>query len=876
MLGKQICDFAKTFIAYQPNEEKGQLLINYRSYAQLSLKLYGKYNTLSYAISEYNEKYGTTLSAKKEMSMWQLEQIIELYNTASNMPLIAALKEDVATGLKSAAREISISKYIKNNQILAHKKELKEYLDGINLIRRALAVFFLGDGDVTCEFIENLYNMQSTFSDFITAYNMIRNFCTKSQLDKSTYPVTFNKSTFMNSLDADKFREGISISCILRRNGMFYLLVLNPSYATKIPASAYTTDKDAYELLEYKQLTGINKMFPKVFMAKSTAELYQPDDEIKHIVANKLYAKAANDRASCIKWIKFCIESYSKHPEWSKLYNVTFKQPEEYESCNDFYTQIEKATISMQFNNCIGEKYLREQVAQGNLFLFQIYSKSFSPNHYGKIDEQVKLIKECLSDKNLEILNKTLQPCVKLCSGGNSLDYRKASIPMIATHPAGQLLKAKNPNNPNKERTLNHDLYKDKRYMTDKYILSLCVQIGFRNDDVLISDLNRKVNSTILKEKPNIISLRVGERHMLYYCVLSPDKKILEQGSLNVINTKCPNGTELSVDYKTLLDKKATEINNAKEEWNYSVPIASVKAGYLSAALHQIILLCEKWDGIICIEGLDSSFMQSRMANSKSIYQQFQKMLINKLSCYIKTGTNNSEAKQYCCRINAYSELKGQNGIIYFIKPQYTSKCDPATGFVDQFYPILRFETKTKAVKVLHLFEDVVYNSNNKCYDFIMNAEKLGAVGDMHTWTLTTSGERWIYKDKKYLEYNCTEKITELFNEYHISCFMDIKTKDLPKDFYMRLFDVLTVMLTFNYYAKDIDDEYMLSPVRINGTQFDSRNSNFKCTAAVKTYMLALKCCRELELISDETLLIARDKKGTSMANWIKYLQSLV
>ena len=82
-------------------------------------------------------------------------------------------------------------------------------------------------------------------------YNMVRNFCTKNSVDKSSYPIYFNKCSCLNSFDYDKFTDGFSISSILRKDGHYYLLILNPEYATKLPAKAKTKE-GGFEQLVYK------------------------------------------------------------------------------------------------------------------------------------------------------------------------------------------------------------------------------------------------------------------------------------------------------------------------------------------------------------------------------------------------------------------------------------------------------------------------------------------------------------------------------------------------------------------------------------------------------------------------------------------------
>lgn len=533
----------------------------------------------------------------------------------------------------------------------------------------------------------------------------------------------------------------------------------------------------------------------------------------------------------------------------------------------------------MDFSERIDETYLRKAVEEGKMFLFEIYSKDFSPYHHGKDSSFTKLLKEVFSDENLNKINHSDETAIKLASGGSELTFRKASLPYKETHMANIPIVNKNPLNNKKESVFTYALCKDKRFMTDKYLLTLAVQIGFRNEEISKYELNKKVNEKVLKEMPNVLTIRAGERHLLYYIVTDPNGNILEQDSLNIIHSK-NDKQEVVTNYKEILNKRENEIMEAKENWDYSKDIKTIKEGYMSQALHIIVKLQEKYNAIIFVEDYSGSFVQGRMANMKNIYQQFQKALLQKLTCYVPEGKTYNEAIQLASPVSSLDDLKGQSGIVYFVNPSYTSNMDPTTGFVNQYYENFRYESIKKAKETLSKITDIQYNEKENDFEIVISEKEFNVSDSNKTWILHTKGIRNVYKDKKYQAYECTENMKKLFKEYSIAEFSDMRSKEFNKKFYEKLFEIILIILQMHYFDKDLEEEYMLSPIKnLNNICFDSRsakNNQLRCSAAIKTYLIYKKGFRDLLNINQETLLIERDEKGTHKEKWIKYLQNSI
>ena len=310
-----------------------------RSLSVLSSRMYGQYDLLGREVKQLE------LSAvEKENDIIRLSSIDEAMKLIETEPAkgyVDLLREDMEEARKAEKMISYIRNLCENNaDIKSNRAKIKECYDKILLVRRAVSMFYVDEIENT--FIEDIASMSDTFAGFNRTYNMVRNYCTRNPIQKNSRDMFFNKGTFLSSFDTDRFKNGVSLSTLLRKDGMYYLYVMNPEKSTRLSSTAYVNN-GGYDRLVYKQLTGINKIFPKCFvLSKDATERYGLTEEIREIVAEKKYTKEAADRESCEKWIDYCIKSFKKNVDWMRYYNVPFKKAEEYESANDFYTQTEK------------------------------------------------------------------------------------------------------------------------------------------------------------------------------------------------------------------------------------------------------------------------------------------------------------------------------------------------------------------------------------------------------------------------------------------------------------------------------------------------------------------------------------------------------
>lgn len=125
------------------------------------------------------------------------------------------------------------------------------------------------------------------------------------------------------------------------------------------------------------------------------------------------------------------------------------------------------------------------------------------------------------------------------------------------------------------------------------------------------------VNEQILKESPNVLTIRTGEEHLLYYMATDAYGHILEQGDLNIIESQ---GEKLTMrkDFKEILQKREDEMQLAKEAWDYSIDIKDVKNGYVAYAVRAVLDIRDKYDAIIFLEDYSGDFVNKETCQCKS------------------------------------------------------------------------------------------------------------------------------------------------------------------------------------------------------------------------------------------------------------------
>jgi CRISPR-associated protein Cpf1 len=423
------------------------------------------------------------------------------------------------------------------------------------------------------------------------------------------------------------------------------------------------------------------------------------------------------------------------------------------------------------------------------------------------------------------------------------------------------------------------------------------IKINAFDGDSGYNKVSNKVR-TLLKQCGDnyVIGIDRGERNLLYVCVIDGKGKIVEQFSANIVEDD--DNSQIKTDYHSLLDVREKENLEARRSWKSVKGIADLKKGYLSQVVHKICLLVEKYDAVIAMEDLNSGFKNSRKKVEKSVYQEFEKALIEKLNFLSFKDKQPNEigglrhAYQLTDKFESFSKMKLQNGIIFYIPAWNTSKIDPTTGFVDMLN--IKYSSIEVACNFFKKFDNICYDSQTDMFAFTFTYSNFGKNFDYkNKWTIYTNGDR-IETFRTYNnQFDCrtvfpTELLKSVFESAGIAYtdghnLVDDICAIKSKDFYVDVLKALKLTLQMRNSNSKTGDDYIISPVlNSQGQFFDSRKYSGRNAAlpvdadANGAYHIAKKCLLAIEQIKaaddDEYL-----KTSISIKNqdWLRHMQTV-
>ncbi|MBE9579391.1 type V CRISPR-associated protein Cas12a/Cpf1 [Moraxella sp. K1664] len=718
-----------------------------------------------------------------------------------------------------------------------------------------------------------------------TLYNKVRDYLSQKPFSTEKYKLNFGNPTLLNGWDLNKEKDNFGV--ILQKDGCYYLALLDKAHK-KVFDNAPNAGKSVYQKMVYKLLPGPNKMLPKVFFAKSNLDYYNPSAELLDKYAQGTHKKGNNfNLKDCHALIDFFKASINKHPEWQH-FGFEFSPTSSYQDLSDFYREVEPQGYQVKFVD-INAEYIDELVEQGQLYLFQIYNKDFSPKAHGKPNLHTLYFKALFSENNLA------NPIYKL-NGEAEIFYRKASLDMNETtiHRAGEVLENKNPDNP-KKRQFVYDIIKDKRYTQDKFMLHVPITMNFGVQGMTIKEFNKKVNQSIQQYNDvNVIGIDRGERHLLYLTVINSKGEILEQRSLNDIITTSANGTQMTTPYHKILDKREIERLNARVGWGEIETIKELKSGYLSHVVHQISQLMLKYNAIVVLEDLNFGFKRGRFKVEKQIYQNFENALIKKLNHLALKDKADDEIGSYKNALqltNNFTDLKSigkQTGFLFYVPAWNTSKIDPATGFVDLLKP--RYENIAQSQAFFGKFDKIFYNADKGYFEFYVDYAKFTdkAKNSRQTWVICSHGDKRYVYDKTAnqnkgatIGINVNDELKSLFARYHINdkqpnLVMDI-CQNNDKEFHKSLMYLLKALLALRYSNASSDEDFILSPVADDKGVFfnsaladDTQPQNADANGAYHIALKGLWLLNELKNSND----LDKIKLAIDNQTWLNFAQN--
>ena len=834
---------------------------------------------------------------------------------------------------------------------------IKKDLDDIMSIYHWLQTFIIDEVvEKDNAFYAELEDIYYELENVVTLYDRIRNYVTRKPYSTQKFKLNFASPTLASGWSRSKEFDNNAI--ILLRNNKYYIAIFNVNNKPDkqiIKGSEEQRLSTDYKKMVYNLLPGPNKMLPWVFIKSNTGKRdYTPSSYILEGYEKNRHIKSSGnfDINYChdlIDYYKACI---NKHPEW-KNYGFKFKETTQYNDIGQFYKDVEKQGYSISWAY-ISEADINRLDEEGKIYLFEIYNKDLSSHSTGKDNLHTMYLKNIFSEDNLKNI------CIEL-NGNAELFYRKSSMKRNITHKKDTVLVNKTYINEagvrvsltdedyikvynyynndyvidvEKDKKLveileriGHrknpiDIIKDKRYTEDKYFLHLPITINYGVDD---ENINAKMIEYIAKHNNmNVIGIDRGERNLIYISVINNKGNIIEQKSFNLVN---------NYDYKNKLKNMEKTRDNARKNWQEIGKIKDVKNGYLSGVISKIARMVVDYNAIIVMEDLNRGFKRGRFKVERQVYQKFENMLISKLNYLVfkekKADENGGILKGYQLTYLPKSALQigKQCGCIFYVPAAYTSKIDPATGFINIFdfkkYSGSAINAKVKDKKeFLMSMNSIRYvNEGSAEYEKIGHRQLFAFSFDynnfktynvsipVNEWTTYTYGERIkkLYKDGRWSGsevLNLTEDLIELMEQYGIEykdghdIREDISHMDETRnaDFICNLFEKFkyTVQLRNSKSEAEGDDyDRLVSPVlNSHNGFFDSSNykENEKSDDIIDdkqimpkdadangAYCIALKGLYEINKIKENW---SDDKKlkeselYISVTEWLDYIQN--
>ena len=661
-------------------------------------------------------------------------------------------------------------------------------------------------------------------------YNKVRNWLTRKPFSTEKIKLNFDNSQLLGGWDVNK--EPDCTGVLLRKDGFYYLGIMDKKSNRIFEADVTPSDGECYDKIDYKLLPGANKMLPKVFFSKSRIDEFAPSEAIISSYKRGTHKKGVDfNLTECHRLIDFFKQSINKHEDWSK-FRFNFSDTKTYEDISGFYREVEQQGYMLS-SHSVSASYINKLVDEGKLYLFRIWNKDFSEFSKGTPNLHTLYWKMLFDERNLADV-------VYKLNGQAEVFYRKASIKQEnrIIHRAKQPITNKNELNKKQTSTFEYDIIKDRRYTVDKFQFHVPITINFKAAGQ--TNINPIVQDTIRQGGfSHIIGIDRGERHLLYLSLIDMKGNIVKQMTLNDIINEY-NGQTYRTNYHDLLAKREGERTDARRSWETIETIKELKEGYLSQVVHIISKMMVEYNAIVILEDLNTGFMRGRQKIERQVYEKFEKMLIDKLNCYIDKQVDSQsiggllQPIQLTNKFESFQKLGKQSGCLFYIPAWNTSKIDPVTGFVNLLDT--RYDTREKARLFFSKFQRICYNTPKDWFEFAFdyNDFTTKAEGTRTQWTLCTYGERirTFRNPQKNHQWDderivLTDAFKQLFDKYDIDINGNIKeaiSVQTDAQFFKEILGLMKLLLQMRNSITNSKEDYLLSPVADDaGHFFDSR-----------------------------------------------------
>lgn len=606
-----------------------------------------------------------------------------------------------------------------------------------------LDVFYTDPENGYLQFYENAY------AEIVQTYNKLRNYLTKKPYSEEKWKLNFKNPTLADGWDKNKESDNSAI--ILRKEGKYFLGLMakgkNKIFDNRFKEEFQKgIEKGKYEKVVYKLLPGANKMLPKVFFSASNIDFYSPSERVLEVRNHASHAKNGTPQKGfekkdfslkdCHVLIDFFKESIQKHPDW-KHFDFQFSDTEYHKDISDFYREVESGGYKISFQS-ISEKYIQEKNEKGELYLFQIKNKDWNKGSKGAKNLHTLYFESLFSEENRkQNFPMKLNGQAEIFYRPKTKDLKKEKI----TTKSGKTLEKE------------EKAFQKNRFTENKIFFHVPLTLNRTKTEA--RQFNEKIN-TFLANNPdiNIIGVDRGEKHLAYYSVINQKSEILRDkegkllsGSLNFVGK---DGSGKLIDYAEKLEAKAKNREQARKDWQTVEGIKDLKKGYISQVVRKLADLAIEHNAIIVLEDLNMRFKQIRGGIEKSIYQQLEKALIEKLNFLVNKGEKDAEkaghllkAYQLAAPFTTFQEMGKQTGILFYTQASYTSKIDPVSGWRPNLY-LKHKKAETTKENILKFSKIEFANGRFEFeYDLKNFMDKKAQFSQKTTWKVCSSVERF-------------------------------------------------------------------------------------------------------------------------------------
>ncbi len=692
----------------------GSIYVNQEELSNISLELFKSWNTINAVLfKDAENRIGSAEKAanKKKIDAWMKsnEFSIATLNLAiaeSDSEEISRVKiesywndfeakvQSILCGDNRRNLDEFLSATFNENNALREDSEiigkLKAFLDALIEIMHSIKPLISDAENRDLSFYNELMPLYDQLSLVVPLYNKIRNYATQKLTESEKFKLNFDCPTLADGWDQNKEKDNKSI--LLRKDGLYYLGVMNTNDMPKIEEINALGNEDCYEKMIYKQfdcLKQIPKCTTQTKAAKAHFEAGKTEDFVikdksfngpfviseyiwklnnyvwngeKFVLkfgdADKRpkqfqmgYYKETNDllgyKKALADWIDFC-KKFVKTYISASGYNYDFLDSDKYNSLDEFFSYLKTICYKITFSK-IPTSQIDEWVNEGKLFLFQIYNKDFAPGAKGSPNLHTLYWKSVFSPENLKDV------VVKL-NGEAELFYRPSSVKKPYSHKVGEKLvnRIGKDGLPLPESVFG-ELF---RYFNGKLDGELSDEAKKYLDVAVVKDVKHEIvkDRRYTQDKfefhvPLTLNFKADSKNeymnerVRHFLKDNPDVNIIgiDRGERHllymtlinqkgeILKQKSFNIVE-SVNYQAKLIQREKERDAARRSWSSVGKIKDLKEGFLSQVIHEITTTMIENNAIVVLEDLNFGFKRGRFCVERQVYQKFEKMLIDKLN----------------------------------------------------------------------------------------------------------------------------------------------------------------------------------------------------------------------------------------------------